>query len=267
MWKLQAIPALLFGKQVVTLSKKIIEKIQKIENNMYRYLIGVGGTTPVATLRGEVGASSIESRVMETVLNFTRNSLQGKFVDVKSYMEHDLETGKGRWSKTVHKYRQELRIRYNNLKDMSKKEIKNKVRERDTKLWEENMEEKETLKWYRRGKKKIGYDMCYRNTYSSKLLARARTNTLQVEEFIHRRNRNHSKICRLCGRDEEDLKHFLINCPRLGSKRNRRIMEKWYNVYKDKQLINILFNEKDYDKVRKMVGAMWLLRKDLLRPP
>ena len=115
-------------------------------------------------------------------------------------------------------------------------------------MWEENMEEKETLKWYRRGKKKIGYDMCYRNTYSSKLLARARINTLQVEEFIHRRNRNHSKICRLCGRDEEDLKHFLLNWPRLGSKRNRRIMEKWYNEDKDKQLVDILFNEKDYEK-------------------
>ena len=100
-WKLQAIPALMFGKQVVTLSKKLIDKIQKIENNMYRYLIGVGGTAPVATLRGEVGASSIESRVMETILNFTRDTLQGRLLNVKSYIEHDLETGKGRWSKTV----------------------------------------------------------------------------------------------------------------------------------------------------------------------
>ena len=147
---------------------------------------------------------------------------------------------------------------------MNKKELKNKIRERDTKLWEENMEDKETLKWYRVGKKKIGYDMCYRNTYNSKLLARARTNTLQLEEFIHRRNRNHNKLC-LCGRNEEDLKHFLINCPKLNSKRNKKIMEKWYNRDKDKQLVDILFNEKDYDKVRKMVGAMWLLRKDLLR--
>ena len=93
-WKLQVIPAFLFGKQVVTLPKKIIDKLQKIENNMYRYLIGVGATTPVATLRGEVGASSVESRVMETVLSFTRDTLQGRFVDVKSYMEHDLDTGK-----------------------------------------------------------------------------------------------------------------------------------------------------------------------------
>ena len=109
-WKLQAIPALLFGKQVVTLPKKTIDKLQKIENNVYRYLIGVGATTPVATLRGEVGASSVESRIMETVLVFTWDTLQGKFVDVKSYMEHDLGTGKGKWAKTVYKLEQELGI-------------------------------------------------------------------------------------------------------------------------------------------------------------
>ena len=93
--------------------------------------------------------------------------------------------------------------------------MKSKVRERDTRLWEEDMQEKETLKWYKAGKKKIQYDLCYRNGFNSKLLARARTNTLQVEEVIQRRNREHDKTCRLCGREEEDLKHFLISCPRL----------------------------------------------------
>ena len=83
MWKQQAVPALLFGKQVVTLTKKIIDKLQKIENNVYRYLLGVGPTTPVETLRGEVGASSVESRIMETMLTFTRDTLQGKFEDIK----------------------------------------------------------------------------------------------------------------------------------------------------------------------------------------
>ena len=129
------------------------------------------------------------------------------------------------------------------------------------------MQEKETLKWYKRGKKKIGYDNCYRNTQSSKLLARARTNTLQVEEYVHRRDRNHNRICKLCRLEDEDLKHFMLRCPKLRSKRNNRIMRKWYNEDKDQQLIDILFNEKDYDNVRKMVRAMWILRKDLLRPP
>ena len=79
---------------MVTLTKKIGDKLQKIENNVYRYLLGVGPTTPVETLRGEIGASSVESRIMETMLTFTRDTLQGKFVDIKGYMEHDLETGK-----------------------------------------------------------------------------------------------------------------------------------------------------------------------------
>ena len=78
---------------------------------------------------------------METILNFTRETLQGGFEQVKSYMEHDLETGKGRWSKTVNKYRQELGIRYNELKEIGKKDMKNKVRERDTRRWEEDMQE------------------------------------------------------------------------------------------------------------------------------
>ena len=83
-WKLQMIPALMYGKQVVILSKKVIQKLQTIENGVFRYLIGVAGYSPVATLRGEVGASRVESRVMETVLTFARDTLQGEFEKVKS---------------------------------------------------------------------------------------------------------------------------------------------------------------------------------------
>ena len=44
-------------------------------------------------------------------------------------------------------------------------------------------------------------------------------------------------------------------------------MRKWSNADKDQQLVDLLYNEKDYDKVRKMIKSMWNLRKDLLRPP
>ena len=83
------------------------------------------------------------------------------------------------------------------------------------------MENKPTLKWYKQGKKGIQYDQCYTNSLSSSYLARARTNTLQVEECIHRRNREHDKVCRLCGLEEEDLQHFLVKCPMLNQKRDR----------------------------------------------
>ena len=102
---------------------------------------------------------------------------------------------------------------------------------------------------------------------NSKILAKARTNTLQVEEFVHRRNRDHNTICKLCGLEEEDLQHFMIACPRLEHKRNREIMNKWSNADKHKQIVDILFNEKEYGKVSQMLRTMWLHRKDLLRPP
>ena len=102
------IPAILYGKQVVILTKKLIDKLQTIENGVYRYLLGVGNTTPVVTLRGEVGASRVETRAMETALMFTRDTLQGRFEKVKSYMSHETETIKGRWAKAVNKYRQKI---------------------------------------------------------------------------------------------------------------------------------------------------------------
>ena len=90
LWKQQAVPGIMFGKQVVTLNKKIKEKLQVIENNVYRGILGIGPSAPVETLRGEVGASEVESRVMETILMFVRGTLQGGFEDIKTYMTHDL---------------------------------------------------------------------------------------------------------------------------------------------------------------------------------
>merc|ERR1711895_334964 len=102
---------IMFGKQVVILNKKIKEKLQVIENNVYRGILEVGPTTPVETLRGEVGASEVESRVAETILMFIRSTLQGEFEGIKSYMTHDLETGKGRWAREVKKTRERVRDR------------------------------------------------------------------------------------------------------------------------------------------------------------
>merc|ERR1712030_91749 len=127
---------------------------------------------------------------------------------IKECMLHDLETGKGRWAREVKKLEREFGLEQDELKTIGKKELKEKIKEKDT------------MKWYKNGKKKIGYEECYRNSMSSKIYAKARTNTLQVEEVIHRRDRGHDKMCKMCG-TEEDLKHFMINCPRLRNKRNK----------------------------------------------
>ena len=83
-WKLMAIPAILFGRAVVTTSKKQIEKLQRLENKVWRYLLGIGGYSTMETLRGEIGASMVKSRIMQTMLMYVVDTLAGKFQEVKT---------------------------------------------------------------------------------------------------------------------------------------------------------------------------------------
>ena len=142
MWKLMMIPGILFGKGVVVTAKSTIEKIQATENRVWKYLLGVGGYTSIESLRGEIGASMMTSRIIETMLSFVIDTLSGEFEKVKTYMLHEIETGKGQWMRAVNQYRSLLDISWEELKNMEKKELKIKIREYDTRIWREEMQKK-----------------------------------------------------------------------------------------------------------------------------
>ena len=67
-------------------------------------------------------------------------------------------------------------------------------------------------------KKSIGYEFCYRNSYSSKIYARARINALQLEEHKGRGKESYDTTCKLCGEEEENIVHFTIKCSKLKQK-------------------------------------------------
>merc|ERR1712055_3456 len=103
-WKLMAIPAILFGRAVVTTSKKQIEKLQRLENKVWRYLLGIGGYSTVETLRGEIGASMVKSRVMETMHLFLVDTLASEFTNIKNMMTDTLIRRKGKWFNSINEY-------------------------------------------------------------------------------------------------------------------------------------------------------------------
>ena len=72
-WKAMDIPAALYGRAVIPTSEEGIKKLQRIENRVWRYLLGIGGYSTVKGLRGEIGASSMKSRIMESMLSFIVN--------------------------------------------------------------------------------------------------------------------------------------------------------------------------------------------------
>ena len=95
-WKMMAIPSILFGRAVITTSKTNIEKLQRVENKVWRYLLGIGGYATVEALRGEIGASMVKSRIMETMLSYMIDTMTSEFTNIKNMMKATITKRKGR---------------------------------------------------------------------------------------------------------------------------------------------------------------------------
>ena len=67
-WKMMTIPSILFGRAVIPTSETNIKKLQRIENKVWRYLLGIGRYSTAEVLRGEIRASMINSIIIETRL-------------------------------------------------------------------------------------------------------------------------------------------------------------------------------------------------------
>ena len=112
--------------------------------------------------------------------------------------------------------------------------------------------------------------MCYSNNINSTYLAKARTNSLQLEDHFGRGMPGYDKTCKLCKTEEEDLEHFLVRCPDLDQKRNKEIMEQSTPMTSEERTLYILFKSKQYQEVGKMIRNIWEYRKhrkDKLKPP
>ena len=261
-WKMMSIPAILFGRAVVPTCSTRIEKLQRLENRVWRYLLDIGGYSTVDALRGEIGASLVKTRVMETVLQYIRSTMNSEFGNIKRMMEDTIKTKKGKWFKNANSYRLELGISWDSLFNMSEIELKRRIREYDTKIWEQNLNKKRVLTHYVKGKTNIGYEHCYRNTRDSIYYARARINSLKLEEAKGRGNKHHNKECKLCGKEDEDLVHFLIKCPALEGKRNYELINKKIQD-PEQRLIDVLYKQENHRGVGIMIREMWLRRKDI----
>ena len=119
-----AIPSILYGRAVITMSNTNIEKVQRIENKVWKYLLGIGGYSTVEALRGEIGASMVKSRIIETMFKYMLDTLSGNFTNVKDMMMDTITKGKGRWYNTIDKYRIELGISWDQLLKLDSKKTK-----------------------------------------------------------------------------------------------------------------------------------------------
>ena len=200
---------------------------------------------------------------MDSTLQYVRDVMNGKFGNVQRMMEDTIKRKKGNWYLTVNTYLKELGITWEKLYTLTKKEIKTLTRNNDTRQWEKELKERKIIKFYKEGKDKLKYEYCYRNNINSSFLARARLNALRLEEAKARGNKYYDSICKLCRQEEEDLQHFLIECPKLERIRNYEILDERILEPK-KRLIQCLFKQRKYQETGKMIKNMWYKRKNII---
>ena len=225
--------------------------------------MGVGGYSTVDALRGEMGASLVDSRIMETMLLYALDTMQGGFQNIKNMMEDTMKVKKGRWYVSIEKHMENLGISWEMLKKMPREELKRRVRKYDTKKWETSLQDLKTQKYYVIGKKKFGYDFCYRNSYDSTFLAKARLNALKLEEQMGRGKRGYDRTCKLCKTTEENIIHFLMDCPALEDLRDYNLMER-NNKSSQDRMIELLFYNGRFQEVGHLVRKLWQKRGKLL---
>ena len=184
------LPSILYGRAIVPTSETNIMKLQRIENKVWRYLLGIGGYSTVEALRGELGASMIKSRIMVTTLAYLVDTMASDFSNVKEMMNDAIRRKKGKWYNNINSYRMKLGLTWEDLKYMDRTSLKKMIRDYDNECWHKGLNDKPALRFYVTEKKTIKYDFCYRNSYNSKLYARARINALQLEEHKGRSNKN-----------------------------------------------------------------------------
>ena len=166
---------------------------------------------------------------------------------------------------------QTLNLSWTKMKEMTRAQIKSQIREWDTETWKKEMMNSQTMKWYIEAKLRIGYDKCYSNKITSDFLAKARTNSLQIGEVLGRRKdykeANFDTTCQLCGKETEDLEHFLIKCEKLEEGRENELMRKTKKMKQEEKIAYILFKSKRWEEAGNMIYKLWHLRKILLKPP
>ena len=131
-WKNVVIPSILQGIGIITFTKKEISKLQSIENEVYRKILGGKGYTPISILRGDVGSSKMRTRFIESKLVMIKGILVGKNTLTKEILYKTREDKGNKWNQQVEEYLKEVNIKFIEINTMTKEKIKQKINQWDT---------------------------------------------------------------------------------------------------------------------------------------
>ena len=149
-------------------------------------------------------------------------------------------------------------LEFENLRELSKEQVKMKVIEMDTIEWRRRMNEKSTLYIYRIYKEGVKEEEIYRNDGPSVYLYRARANAMGLNDFNRHQREVDRRVtlCGVCGEEDEDLCHFILKCRGIRE-RDERMIESMRGVNDVETLGRLLFTGGHVKEVGMMIYRMW----------
>ena len=111
---------------------------------------------------------------------------------------------------------------------------------------------------YQRASYQLPHHMPHRTRFGGR-------NTVHHQGILQQQQLSHyNKICKLCGKGEEDLVHFIAECGALEGKRDYNLLN-WFIEDPRERMIELLFRQEDYQGVGRMIKELWFRRKNIIK--
>jgi hypothetical protein len=218
LWKGVAVPQSLYGYEICKVTKKECEWMDRVQNRVGRIGLGANSFVAVEAIQGEMGWSRYSHRIHRMKANFKARLLNMEDSVWVRYM-YDTFT-RSIWRKNLLKIDRLYDLQETYTDGNSKIAIRNKIRERAQLEWEAGVGRKVTLGLYR-NKERPKMEEFYDGRWSSMLLFKARTGSLEVNARTYRWN-GIGDECGWCNRGEkETVCHMMVEC--MGHEMERRL--------------------------------------------
>lgn len=262
-WKSIVLPTILYAINIMNIREIDIEKLQVIENGVYRKILGAPKYAANSTLRGEIGASKMKSRVIESRLQYIRSIGERENELLKRVLEDQLDKT-GLWTRKTKEWMEYIGVSSREVKSIKKDELKKKIKEKDTRSWKEEIESKSSLVVYRQWKKEIKEEQIYDNRRSSEILFRARSNSLKLED--RKRHMGENGECKICNQGIENLQHFILECKELNEERKKAVwLQRPYRENENEIIGEFLFGVENLCEKKEILNDMWKRREKKIK--
>jgi len=212
-------------------------------------------------MRGEIGISTVKSRVARGRLQYWRRIEQGENDTLRKVL-HGAQQSRSEWVRGTRKYMDWVGIQEEELRVMSRGEVKRRVARKVEEEWRNEMEGKSTLRIYREFKKEMREED-YEGGMESRIWFGARTGSLRLG---YRSWGEGEEGCRLCGAEREDDLHFILECEVLEEIRGEAMELQRPRVENGEVVVGqFLFGEGDVRRRRRILGDMWRRREREVR--